>query len=64
MCYDAWHRVYSRVHAWEGSYTVAGLSLTFWPNPVYRNHPGGLQLEDAGLMIAKKTLEPLVAGTE
>ena len=22
---------------------VAGLSLTFWPNPVYRNHPGELR---------------------
>jgi hypothetical protein len=23
----------------EGNQTVAGLSVTFWPNPVYRNHP-------------------------
>ena len=23
----------------QGEQAVAGLSLTFWPNPVYRNHP-------------------------
>ena len=22
---------------------MAGLSLTFWPNPVYRNHPGEIR---------------------
>ncbi len=40
------------------------LSIEGWHDPVYRNHPGGAQLEDTGLLIAKKTLEPLVAGTE
>ena len=29
-------------------------------DPVYRNHEGGPQLEDTGLLIARKTLEPLV----
>jgi len=33
-------------------------------DPVYRNHQGGPQWEEAGLLIAKRTLEPLVAGTE
>jgi sugar phosphate isomerase/epimerase len=33
-------------------------------DPVYRNHEGGPQLEDAGLLIARKTLEPFVQGTE
>ena len=40
------------------------LSIEGWHDPVYRNHPGGLQLEDSGLLIARRTLEPLVAGTE
>ena len=30
----------------------------------YRNHEGGPQWEDTGLLPAKKTLEPLVAATE
>jgi len=40
------------------------LNIEGWHDPVYRNHPGGLQLEDTGLLIAKKTLDPLVVGTE
>jgi len=40
------------------------LNIEGWHDPVYRNHPGGPQWEDAGLLIAKKTLEPFVAGTE
>ena len=40
------------------------LNIEGWHDPVYRNHPGGPQREDAGLLIAKKTLEPFVAGTE
>jgi hypothetical protein len=31
--------VRSRIHARRRTRAVAGLSLTFWPNPVYRNHP-------------------------
>jgi len=40
------------------------LNIEGWHDPVYRNHPGGPQWEDPGLLIAKKTLEPFVAGTE
>jgi sugar phosphate isomerase/epimerase len=39
------------------------LNIEGWHDPVYRNHPGGPQWEDAGLLIAKKTLEPFVTGT-
>jgi hypothetical protein len=40
------------------------LNIEGWHDPVYRNHQGGLQLEDTGLAIARHLLEPLVAGTE
>jgi sugar phosphate isomerase/epimerase len=40
------------------------LNIEGWHDPVYRNHPGGPQLEEAGLLVARKTLEPFVAGTE
>jgi sugar phosphate isomerase/epimerase len=34
------------------------LNIEGWHDPVFRNHPGGPQWEQAGLLIAKKTLEP------
>jgi sugar phosphate isomerase/epimerase len=34
------------------------LNIEGWHDPVFRNHPGGPQWEEAGLLIAKKTLEP------
>jgi sugar phosphate isomerase/epimerase len=40
------------------------LNIEGWHDPVYRNHEGGLQLEETGLRLARQTLEPLVAGTE
>ncbi len=36
------------------------LNIEGWHDPVYRDHPGGLQLETTGLLIARKTLEPLL----
>lgn len=47
------------------------LNIEGWHDPVYRNHKAdesgplrGRKLEEAGLAIARNTLEPLVAGTE
>jgi sugar phosphate isomerase/epimerase len=40
------------------------ISVEGWHDPVYRNHKSGLKLEDTGLQIARKLLEPLIAGTE
>jgi sugar phosphate isomerase/epimerase len=40
------------------------LNIEGWHDPVYRDHPDGLKLEETGLLIARKTLEPLVAGTD
>jgi sugar phosphate isomerase/epimerase len=40
------------------------LNIEGWHDPVYRNHPNGPQLEEAGLLIAQKTLAPFVPGTE
>jgi sugar phosphate isomerase/epimerase len=40
------------------------LNIEGWHDPVYRNHPGGARLEEAGLLVARKTLERFVAGTE
>ncbi len=36
------------------------LNIEGWHDPVYRDHPGGLQLETTGMLIARKTLEPLL----
>jgi sugar phosphate isomerase/epimerase len=59
------------VHALLRAGYDSDLNIEGWHDPVYRNHedaaPGplrGRKLEDAGLAIARKTLEPLVAGTE
>ncbi len=52
------------VHALLRAGYDSDLTIEGWHDPVYRNHKGGRQLEDTGLLIAKKLLEPLVAGTE
>jgi hypothetical protein len=47
------------------------LNIEGWHDPVYRNHGDdpadrlrGRKLEDAGLLIARTTLERFTAGTE
>jgi sugar phosphate isomerase/epimerase len=52
------------VHALLKAGYDSDLNIEGRHDPVYRNHEGGLQLEDSGLLIAKRTLEPLVHGTE
>lgn len=52
------------VHALLRAGYDSDLNIEGWHDPVYRNHQGGLQLEDTGLAIARHLLEPLVAGTE
>jgi sugar phosphate isomerase/epimerase len=67
------------VHALLRAGYDSDLNIEGWHDPVYRNHNAvqpedvasagvdrqrGQKLEDAGLLIARKTLEPLTAGTE
>jgi sugar phosphate isomerase/epimerase len=52
------------VHALLRAGYDSDLTIEGWHDPVYRNHAGGLQLEETGLLIAKQILEPLVRGTE
>ncbi|HEY3915430.1 MAG TPA: sugar phosphate isomerase/epimerase [Verrucomicrobiae bacterium] len=52
------------VHALLRAGFDSDLNIEGWHDPVYRDHEHGLKLEETGLMIAKRTLEPLVAGTE
>lgn len=52
------------VHALVRAGYDSDLTIEGCHDPVYRNHDGGLQLEDTGLLIAKKMLEPYVQGTE
>ncbi len=52
------------VHALVRAGYDSDLNIEGWHDPVFRNHDGGRQLEEAGLLIAKTTLEPLVQGTE
>jgi sugar phosphate isomerase/epimerase len=52
------------VHALLRAGYDSDLNIEGWHDPVYRNHQGGLQLEEAGLLVAKHTLELLVRGTE
>jgi sugar phosphate isomerase/epimerase len=40
------------------------LNIEGWHDPIYRNHEAGPKLEEAGLLIAKQTLERYAAGTE
>jgi sugar phosphate isomerase/epimerase len=52
------------VHALLRAGYDSDLNIEGWHDPVYRNHKGGRQLEDTGLLIARRLLEPLVPGTE
>jgi len=59
------------VHALLRAGYDSDLNVEGWHDPVYRDHPpggagrqSGQKLEETGLLIARKTLEPLVAGTE
>jgi len=52
------------VHALLRAKYDSDLSIEGWHDPVFRNHPAGPKLEDAGLTLAKHTLEQYVAGTE
>jgi sugar phosphate isomerase/epimerase len=59
------------VHALLRAGYDSDLNVEGWHDPVFRDHDpasggrqAGQKLEDAGLLIARKTLEPLVAGTE
>jgi hypothetical protein len=40
------------------------LNIEGWHDPVFCNHSAGPKLEDAGLIIAKNTLERYAADTE
>ncbi len=52
------------VHALVRAGYDSDLTVEGCHDPVYRNHEGGHQLEDAGLLIAKTTLAPYVQATE
>jgi sugar phosphate isomerase/epimerase len=67
------------VHALARAGYDSDLNIEGWHDPVFRDHDrdlprgasapvserlAGRKLEEAGLLIAKRTLEPLVAGTE
>jgi sugar phosphate isomerase/epimerase len=52
------------VHALLRAGYDSDLNIEGFHDPVYRNHDGGPQLEEPGLLIAKKTLDPFVQATE
>jgi len=52
------------IHALLRAGYDSDLNIEGWHDPVYRNHEHGPKLEDAGLLIAKQTLEKYTAGTE
>jgi sugar phosphate isomerase/epimerase len=52
------------VHALLRAGYDSDLNIEGWHDPVYRNHEAGPKLEDAGLVIARQTLERYTAGTE
>jgi sugar phosphate isomerase/epimerase len=52
------------VHALLRAGYDSDLNIEGRHDPVYRNHDGGQRLEEAGLLIAKQTLERYTAGTE
>jgi sugar phosphate isomerase/epimerase len=59
------------VHALLRAGYDSDLNVEGWHDPVFRDHAhddgsrlAGRKLEEAGLQIARRTLEPLVAGTE
>jgi sugar phosphate isomerase/epimerase len=51
------------IHALLRAGYDSDLNIEGWHDPVFRDHPGGPKLEEAGLMIAKQTLERYTAGT-
>jgi sugar phosphate isomerase/epimerase len=51
------------VHALLRTGYDSDLNIEGWHDPVYRNHEAGPKLEDAGLLIARQTLERYTAGT-
>jgi len=51
------------IHALLRAGYDSDLNIEGWHDPVFRNGPKG-QLEEAGLLIAKRTLEAVSAGTE
>lgn len=48
------------IHALLRAGYDSDLNIEGWHDPVYRNHENGPKLEDAGLAIARKTLEQFV----
>ena len=52
------------VHALLRAGYDSDLNIEGWHDPVFRNHDAGPKLEDAGLLIAKQTLERYAATTE
>jgi sugar phosphate isomerase/epimerase len=52
------------VHALLRAGYDSDLNIEGWHDPVFRNHDPGPKLEDAGLIIAKQTLERYAANTE
>jgi sugar phosphate isomerase/epimerase len=52
------------IHALLRAGYDSDLNIEGWHDPVYRDHEGGPKLEEAGLLLARKTLEPFTAGTE
>jgi sugar phosphate isomerase/epimerase len=52
------------VHALVRAGYDSDLSIEGRHDPVYRDHDGGLRLEETGLLLAKNLLTPLVHGTE
>jgi sugar phosphate isomerase/epimerase len=52
------------IHALLRAGYDSDLNIEGWHDPVYRDHEGGPKLEDAGVLLARKTLEPFIAGTE
>jgi sugar phosphate isomerase/epimerase len=52
------------IHALLRAGYDSDLNIEGWHDPVFRDHPTGPKLEDAGLLIAKQTLERYTVGTE
>jgi sugar phosphate isomerase/epimerase len=52
------------VHALLRAGYDSDLNIEGWHDPVFRNHQGGPQLEEAGLLLARKTLQSFIEGTE
>jgi sugar phosphate isomerase/epimerase len=52
------------IHALLRAGYDSDLNIEGWHDPVYRNHEAGPKLEDAGLLIARQTLERYTSGTE